>query len=69
MPVNFDLIMTADYASRTAELCLLDAHGVQFAFRQTDFKTIAVSRQQVLGEEIFRHLVASKSHRALRGRA
>jgi hypothetical protein len=48
MPSNFDLIITADYPSRMAELCLLDEHGVQIAFRQTDFKTIAVSRQQGL---------------------
>jgi hypothetical protein len=48
MPSDFDLIITADYPSRTAELRLLDAHGVQLAFRQTDFKTIAVSRQQGL---------------------
>jgi tetratricopeptide (TPR) repeat protein len=48
MPSNFDLIVTADYPSHTAELRLLDAHGVQIAFRQTDFKTIAVSRQQGL---------------------
>ena len=98
MPSNFDLIITADYLSRTAELRLLDAHGVQLAFRQTDFKTIAVSRQQglcdlrdylrhyveegkeaasiaeigvciaeeVLGEDIFRHLWASEAQRALR---
>lgn len=45
---DFDLIITADYPSRTAELCLLDAHGSQLAYRQTDFKTIAVSRQQGL---------------------
>ncbi len=97
MPSNFDLIITADYPSRTAELRLLDAHGAQTAFRQTDFKQIAVSRQQglfdlrnylrhyaegaevasvaeigvciaeqVLGEEIFRHLWASESQRTLR---
>ena len=48
MPSNFDLIITADYPSRTAEFRLLDEHGVQLAFRQTDFKTIAVSRQQGL---------------------
>src|SRR5437667_2596664 len=48
MPVHFDLIISADYPRRTAELRLLDAHGVQLAFRQTDFKTIAVSRQQGL---------------------
>jgi hypothetical protein len=48
MPSNFDLIITADYPSRTAELRLLDEHGVQLAYRQTDFKTIAVSRQRGL---------------------
>ena len=48
MPSNFDLIITADYPSRTAELRLLDEHGVQLAYRQTDFKTITVSRQQGL---------------------
>jgi tetratricopeptide (TPR) repeat protein len=48
MPSNFDLIITADYPSRTAELRLLDEHGVQLAFRQTNFKTIAVSRQKGL---------------------
>jgi hypothetical protein len=48
MPSNFDLIITADYPRRTAELRLLDEHGVQLAYRQTDFKTIAVSRQQGL---------------------
>src|SRR5262249_14410209 len=46
MPAHFDLIITADYPNRTAELRLLDAHGVQRAFRQTDFKAISVSRQQ-----------------------
>ena len=48
MPSDFDLIITADYPSRTAELRLLDAHGLQLAFRQMDFKTIAVSRRQGL---------------------
>jgi tetratricopeptide (TPR) repeat protein len=48
MPSNFDLIITADYPSRTAELRLLDEHSVQLAYRQTDFKAIAVSRQQGL---------------------
>jgi len=45
---NFDLIITADYPNRRAELRLLDAHGSQLAFRQADFKTISVSRQQGL---------------------
>ena len=48
MPSNFNLIITADYPSSTAELRLLDEHGVQLVYRQTDFKTIAVSRQQGL---------------------
>lgn len=45
MPADFDLIITADYPSRTAELRLMDAHGVQLAFRETDFKTITPSRR------------------------
>jgi tetratricopeptide (TPR) repeat protein len=48
MPSSFDLIINADSPSRTAELRLLDEHGVQLAYRQTDFKTIAVSRQEGL---------------------
>ena len=48
MPSHFDLIITADSPNRTAELRLLDAHGSQLAFRQTDFKDIAASRQQGL---------------------
>ena len=48
MPSNFDLIITADYPSRTAELHLLDEHSVQLAYRQTDFKAMAVSRQRGL---------------------
>jgi len=39
MPAHFDLIITADYPNRTAELRLLDAHGSQLAYRQTDFKS------------------------------
>ena len=41
-------IRMADYSSRIAEFRLLDAQGVQLAYRQTDFKTISVSRQQGL---------------------
>ncbi|MBI1876353.1 MAG: CHAT domain-containing protein, partial [Acidobacteria bacterium] len=48
MPSHFDLIITADYPNRTADLRLNDAHGSQLAFRQTDFRTITVSRQQGL---------------------
>ena len=40
MPTQFDLIITADYPNRNAEFRLLDAHGGQLAYRQTDFKTI-----------------------------
>ncbi|MDQ3583749.1 MAG: hypothetical protein M3495_20045, partial [Pseudomonadota bacterium] len=59
MPAHFDLVVTADYPSRTAELRLLDAHGSQLAYRQTDFKTIAVSRQQGLFDlgDYLRHYV------------
>jgi tetratricopeptide (TPR) repeat protein len=45
---NFDLIITADYPNRTAELRLLDAHGSQLAFRQTDFKNILMSLREGL---------------------
>lgn len=48
MPAHFDLVITADYPNRTAELRLLDSHGSQLAYRQTDFKTIAVSRREGL---------------------
>ena len=48
MPPNFDLVITADTPSLTAELRLLDGDGNQLAYRLTDFKTIAVSRQQGL---------------------
>jgi tetratricopeptide (TPR) repeat protein len=43
MPAHFDLIITADYANRVAEFRLLDEHGAQVAFRQTDFKAVSVS--------------------------
>src|SRR5262245_2556295 len=48
MPDHFDLVVTADDPSRTAELRLLDGHGSQVAYRHTDFNDIAVSRQQGL---------------------
>ncbi len=47
MPTQFDLIITADAPNHTAEFRLLDAHGSQLAYRQTDFKTI--SRQPPAG--------------------
>ena len=48
MQPHFDLVITADYPNRTAELRLLDEHSLQLAFRLVDFKTIDVSRQQGL---------------------
>ena len=48
MSAQFDLVITADYPSRTAEFRLLDQHGTQLAFRQTDFKTIPVGQQHGL---------------------
>ncbi|MER2601229.1 MAG: CHAT domain-containing protein [Candidatus Competibacter phosphatis] len=48
MPTHFDLIITADAPSHTAEFRLLDAHGSQLAYRHTDFKTISVSHRQGL---------------------
>ncbi len=48
MPAHFDLIITADYPSRTAEFSLRDAAGVQLAWRQTKFENISISHQQGL---------------------
>ena len=48
MSPNFDLVITADTPSLTAELRLLDGDGNQLFYRPTDFKTIAVSRRQGL---------------------
>ena len=48
MAANLDLVITADAASLTAELRLLDGDGIQLAYRSTDFKTIAESRRQAL---------------------
>ncbi len=48
MPTHFDLIITADYPNRTAEFRLLDEHGTQLAFRQSDFKTVTASHLQGL---------------------
>ena len=48
MSDQFDLVVTADYPSRTAEFRLCDGHGSQIAYRHTDFKTIDISRQQGL---------------------
>ena len=48
MKAHFDLKITANYETRTAELFLHDSAGVQIAFRQTDFNTISVSHQRGL---------------------
>ena len=48
MPAHFDLIITADYPSRTAEFVLRDAAGVQLAYRKTEFGNISISHQQGL---------------------
>lgn len=48
MKTHFDLIINADYHERTAEFALKDADDVQLAYKKTEFKTIAVSRQQGL---------------------
>lgn len=48
MPTRFDLIITADYPSRTAEFRLLDDHGARLALRQTNFKTISAGHLQGL---------------------
>ncbi len=48
MPDHFDLIVTADYPSRTAEFRLLDRHGSQIAYQSTDFNDIAAGRRRGL---------------------
>jgi hypothetical protein len=48
MSDQFDLVVTADYPSRTAEFRLRDGHGSEIADRRTDFNGIAISRQQGL---------------------
>jgi len=45
MPAQFDLIIATDNARHSAEFRLLDAHGVQLAYRHTDFKTLPASQQ------------------------
>jgi hypothetical protein len=66
MPDHFDLVVTADYPSRTAEFRLLDGYGSQVAYRQTDFKTIAASRQQGLFDlrNYLRHYVEDEKEAA-----
>lgn len=98
MPNHFDLIIKVDQSQQTADFQLLDEHGVQLAFRQTDFRTLSAGHfrglfdlrnfvryyveegeelaaiaevgvciaEEVLGEDIFERLWASKSQRTLR---
>ena len=48
MPDRFDLIITADTAKLTADFRLLDAHGTQLAYHQTEFKRLPVSELHAL---------------------
>jgi tetratricopeptide (TPR) repeat protein len=48
MPTRFDLVITADSPSRTAELSLRDASGVQIGYRKTELGKISVSHQRGL---------------------
>ncbi len=48
MGTHFDLIISADYPTRSVEFCLRDASGVQLAYRKTDFETVSKSRQRGL---------------------
>lgn len=60
MPADFDLIIKAHYPNRMAELILYDADGAQLAYRQTDFKEIALSQLHGLFNlrDYLRHYVA-----------
>ncbi len=48
MPNHFDLIITTDDLSHTAELSLCDATGVQLAYQRTVISDISVSQQRGL---------------------
>ncbi len=45
---GFDLIITAEHSTLSAEFTLRDEHGTQLAFRRTDFKALPPSRLQGL---------------------
>jgi hypothetical protein len=66
MPDNFDLVITADTPNLTAGLRLLDGDGNQLAYRQTDFKKIALSKQQRLFDlrNLLKHYVDPASEEA-----
>ncbi|MGH8586328.1 MAG: hypothetical protein ACREWE_09175, partial [Gammaproteobacteria bacterium] len=59
MPQERAVLRVPAYPSRTVELRLLEAHGSQLAYRQTEFKAIAFSRQQGLFDlrDYLRHYV------------
>ncbi|MGE3724116.1 MAG: CHAT domain-containing protein [Candidatus Sericytochromatia bacterium] len=44
MQSNFDLIISADALKMTADLQLMNSHGVQIAYKHTNFKQITASR-------------------------
>jgi hypothetical protein len=48
MSARFDLVITADQASGTAEFRLLDEHGTQLAHRETNFSTVPAGLQHGL---------------------
>ncbi len=48
MADTFDLIITASASSQTAEFQLLDAHGAQLAYQQTDFQRLSDSHRRGL---------------------
>lgn len=50
MGTTFDLVLTADPETNTAELRLLDAAGAQLGYREVDFKSFPASRKQALFE-------------------
>lgn len=63
---HFDLIITADYSSCSAEFSLRDGTGAQIAYRQTDFQTITVGHQHGLFDlrNFLRHYVEESEERA-----
>lgn len=48
MPISFDLAITVDAATFSADLRLLDVHGNQLAYRHTDFKPLSLGHKQGL---------------------
>jgi tetratricopeptide (TPR) repeat protein len=48
MSFHFDLVVSADLATFSADFVLLDEHGTRLAGRRTDFGSIPAGRQQAL---------------------